>query len=86
MVVDQYDQIVGHADQINNLISAYGSERLASTLIFSGMSGIGKKKVAFRLVREILEQKNWINKQKASIREQRKITIPFIKDVLLTQI
>ena len=52
------DQIKGHQALIQQLESAQFSQRFASTQIFSGNVGIGKKQVALGLVQNILCEQN----------------------------
>lgn len=47
------DQVVGHQESVSQLLEAHRNHRLASTWIFSGPSGVGKKKVAMGLAQAL---------------------------------
>jgi DNA polymerase III subunit delta' len=47
-------QLVGHTETVGSLLKALESERLASTLLFSGPSGIGKRRAALGLAQTLV--------------------------------
>lgn len=46
--------IIGHKKQIDQLLGVIDSERISSCYLFSGPSGIGKRKIAFAFAQEVL--------------------------------
>ncbi|MGE0631881.1 MAG: ATP-binding protein [Pseudobdellovibrionaceae bacterium] len=50
--------LVGHQNEVKNLINAFAEKRLHSTLLFVGPTGIGKKQVAFALSQTLLCRDN----------------------------
>lgn len=48
------DQIVGHSEVIEKLLQAYAENRLPSTFLFVGPTGVGKKTVAWALAQSLV--------------------------------
>ena len=48
-----FSNIVGHQNQILKLKNIFESNKIPQTLLFSGLSGIGKKTIALELIRYI---------------------------------
>lgn len=50
-----FDEIIGHTEVKNYLQKALSQKVLPNTILFSGMEGIGKKKMAFALAKILLQ-------------------------------
>ena len=58
MTLRLWDQIIGHNEVIENLHRLLSSERVPSSLMFLGPSGMGKKKVALAFAQSLVCEKN----------------------------
>jgi DNA polymerase-3 subunit delta' len=52
------DQLLGHRDTVHLLLDAYLNRRLASTMLFVGPSGVGKRMAALGLAQVLLCEQN----------------------------
>lgn len=75
-------QLIGHQEKTNRLLEMYQQEKLPHALIFYGLEGIGKKKAAVELARQILSVHTALHPDLLVIEpEGKSLSVDVIRDI-----